>query len=445
MKNSSLPPKNILLPRKVLFSIYSWILLPVANILLFFIRFFSPKLKAVYQFQKQAPQIPLNFQNGFWIHAASGEFEYAKPLLRELAACYPNIPRIVTYTSPSYQKQVAKDPFVSLALPLPWDSFRNMQNFLKLLRPRSLFISRTDLWPNCLRATAQIQCPILLFSFSRSRISWGQRLWLWWVEPFLSGVDCASDEDFSNLKASKIFSDTKISVSGDTRYDQVFHRINNPRPIKTGLAPQIRDAVLILGSTWPEDEAVVIPCFPELIRTGTRIVLVPHEVESSHLQKIEDQLKNLKVNFQKYSEANIWTSPVLLVDQVGILAELYNWASVAFVGGSFKQKVHSVMEPLACGLPCITGPFIQNNREALEFQKICVGDLFCVQVAANSDDFAKRVASTLKKTNSAVREEIQNKVRSRSGTTRRLIHNFEQSEPSVFSNVGSLATPPSFK
>ena len=59
----------------------------------------------------------------------------------------------------------------------------------------------------------------------------------------------------------------------------------------------------------------------------------------------------------------------LLVDEIGYLADLYRYADIAFVGGSFKEKVHSVMEPLCCGLPVLVGPFYQNNPEAAKYVK----------------------------------------------------------------------------
>ena len=38
---------------------------------------------------------------------------------------------------------------------------------------------------------------------------------------------------------------------------------------------------------------------------------------------------------------------------------------MAYVGGSFHQGVHSVMEPAGMGLPVLTGPRHKNSAEAL--------------------------------------------------------------------------------
>jgi 3-deoxy-D-manno-octulosonic-acid transferase len=56
---------------------------------------------------------------------------------------------------------------------------------------------------------------------------------------------------------------------------------------------------------------------------------------------------------------------VILVDSVGILVPLYKYAHVAYVGGSFRQGVHNVLEPAAFSLPVIFGPKHTNSQEAV--------------------------------------------------------------------------------
>ncbi len=94
------------------------------------------------------------------------------------------------------------------------------------------------------------------------------------------------------------------------------------------------------------------------------------------------------LRFVRYSQAQVWPAgSILIVDQVGILAELYTWADVGFIGGSFKKQVHSVMEALAAGLPVMVGPYHQNNREAFIFyQKKTFSSGMIMQVVHSSDD-----------------------------------------------------------
>jgi 3-deoxy-D-manno-octulosonic-acid transferase len=55
----------------------------------------------------------------------------------------------------------------------------------------------------------------------------------------------------------------------------------------------------------------------------------------------------------------------VLVDQYGILGDLYALADVAYVGGGFHSAgLHSVLEPAAFGSPVIFGPNYEKSREA---------------------------------------------------------------------------------
>jgi len=47
---------------------------------------------------------------------------------------------------------------------------------------------------------------------------------------------------------------------------------------------------------------------------------------------------------------------VILVDEMGFLAEFYELADWAFVGGGFGKGVHSTLEPACHGIPVFCGP-----------------------------------------------------------------------------------------
>jgi len=76
-------------------------------------------------------------------------------------------------------------------------------------------------------------------------------------------------------------------------------------------------------------------------------------------------------------DEEISRSQVLLVDRVGILANLYAWSQIAFVGGSFGPGVHNVLEPAASANVVLFGPKILNSPEAQELVRRGAG--FIVQ------------------------------------------------------------------
>lgn len=320
-----------------------------------------------------------------WIHAASGEIEYARPVLRELKSQFPEVPIVVTYGSVSAIRILERLTDVDAWGPVPWETRTSVRGFLREFRPRALLIARTDAWPVLLDTVAAAKIPSLLFAATFAKNSSRLR---GFARPLtaralsrLDAIQVVADEDREILRPFGL--DDKITVAGDTRFDQVFHRLAHGHPLPPELAPTT-GPVLIAGSTWPEDE---IQLLPALARSPAwRLLLAPHEIGEHRLRTLEEDLRRLGLESQRFSGGGPWTKRVLLVDRIGLLAELYAWGDLAFVGGSFRRQVHSVMEALAAGRRVLVGPFHANNREALAFQSEKIGGRSAVLVVHNTAD-----------------------------------------------------------
>jgi len=335
----------------------------------------------------------ISAQQPFWIHAASGEIEYARPVIRELKKQFPDIPVIVTYSSPSAKKIIKSLGDVDAWGSLPWDFHGACTRFVEKWRPRACLVARTDVWPVMATVCRENKIPSLLFSATfaenSSRLSGASAKVTQWALNQLTEIHCVSVEDVKQVE--RLFLQVPVHVHGDTRFDQVFYRLQHPKTIKQELRPSIGTSVLVAGSTWPEDEAIVLPAFAQS-KTHCKLILAPHEIHDSHIQDLEKQLTALGLSFCKYSQVTAWKNEdVLIIDQVGILAEIYTWGSVAFVGGSFRKQVHSVMEPLAAGLPVLVGPYHHNNREALVFKNKRIADHPAVSEVKSIESMASQL------------------------------------------------------
>lgn len=362
-------------------------------------------------------------QRPIWIHCASMELEYAKPVITAIKERQPAAKILITYFSPSVAQAAARFPGVDAACPSPWENAATLQAFLEHHQPQMLLLARTDTWPEMLRQTHLKGIPSLLFSATLARDSGRARGLGRWLSKIvfsdLSQIFCVSEEDravFADLGC-----EDKVRVAGDTRYDQVQARLDHPKPVHETLFNSQADAkvpILVAGSTWEEDETVLIETMVKL-KTGPRLkwILVPHEPTPEHLEKLEDMIERVGFRSIRYSQAQAWPSDeVLLIDQIGILAELYLKGQLAFVGGSFKKTVHSVMEPLAAGCVTFVGPLHANNREALEFRTLPIADssgLTMVQPVRDAEEFAHQLSLALTHlshdTQSSIRHEIQNR------------------------------------
>ncbi len=303
------------------------------------------------------------FSNSYWFHASSGEIEYCKSVIRLLKRNKPDAQIVVTYSSPSAERLFYNiTEFVDQFIPLPWDQPAAMNKLIDHINPKVLIFSKTDLWPELIVQTKRRKIKTGVISFNPT---------LNFVNTyFLSKLDFISCLD-ENIKAElmKISNLKNISADGDTRFDQVFHRLEQKSKIKV----ITESRVFICGSTWPEDESVLFDAFSELIRNGFKIILSPHEIAPTNIERVQKELQKRKFSFQLLANQPDPTNiklekDVLIIDKIGFLADAYRSADIAFVGGSFKDKIHSVMEPLCCGLPVITGPHFLNNLEAVKYQ-----------------------------------------------------------------------------
>lgn len=419
----------------LVFWIYKFVLVPIAYLLLQLLRpFIGGKLREMiedknhsfYKIKKTSGEAEIAAARPLWIHAASGEIEYARPVIREYKKQHPLVPIIVTYSSPSAKKILEGLHEVDVWAALPWDLDFLLSAFIKKWNPRAVLYSRTDVWPVMAKVVANKNIPSCLFSATfadnSSRLKGLTRYLTKYSLNHVGVIHCVSDEDRKNLEALGLH--TKIFVSGDTRFDQVFHRLENPKPLKNELIPTPDEFVFIAGSTWPEDENILIPALAKLKRTALKTIIAPHETTPAHLEKLEKQMSDAGLPFVRYSKTSVWpTGSILLIDQIGILAELYTWSDMAFVGGSFKKQVHSVMEALAAGLPVLVGPYHHNNREALLYQKKTFSSGLIVQVVHTPDDVTVLIDRLSKKTDQLphIKEEIRSEIGKNKNSTQRVL------------------------
>lgn len=307
----------------------------------------------------------LDLNQAIWVHASSGEIEYAKSLIKEIKSRFPQDPIVVTYSSESAEKlfENIKDK-VDLFLPLPWDDRYSMNLLIQKLNPKLLIISRTDLWPEMIYQCSNKNIPMALISYFPTIGSGG-----FWLKillnkiNFISCVDTAVENWVRTLVTNRKIA---IQTDGDTRFDQVFIRLEQ----KTKLQLPTNEKYFTLGSTWPEDEEQISDLITAAIQDGYRIVLSPHDISENRLHAVQLWLREKELSYRLLSHLDSPISfnfQVLVIDKIGVLADAYRFSDFAFVGGSFKAKVHSVMEPLACGLPVFVGPYYQNNPEALRY------------------------------------------------------------------------------
>ncbi len=313
-----------------------------------------------------------------WIHVASlGEFEQAKPIVRVLRQRLPQCRIVLSFFSPSGFEPAQKYTEADLITYLPLDSWRQTGVFLDILQPAVHLIIRHDIWPNLQRQLQRRRIPSLLVDASltpqRLRTVRLTRAVLRPVYATFAEILVTTAENIAPFRW--IYSEPgRIEVSGDSRYDQV-----NLRALETGRIEFLRtsgrfrrERCVVAGSTWPSDEKVILPALITALQRDPELTLIiaPHETTEEHLRGIESVLAAAAIPSLRLAGFDpALPFRVLLIDRVGLLANLYALGGLAFVGGGFGPGVHSVLEPAAHGCAVAFGPRHINSLEAAELKR----------------------------------------------------------------------------
>ena len=290
------------------------------------------------------------------------------PVIQQIRAELPTVQLAYTFFSPSaepFARSIGAD-FVAY---LPFDRVATMRRAVAALRPTALVFGKLDVWPHLVVCAKQRGARLGLISASlpeqSSRRGVGSAL-THDAYAALDLIGAVSETDAQHLVDAGAHRD-HIRVTGDTRYDQAWHRVHVRRP-NAPLVDALRRGrfTVVAGSTWPADEAVLFPAWEQVIAShDARLVIAPHEIDSVHLGAIEQWAAQIGKQCRRLDAPDAGEADIILVDRVGVLADLYAIATVAYVGGGFHRAgLHSVVEPAVLGVPVLIGPRHDASRDA---------------------------------------------------------------------------------
>lgn len=311
--------------------------------------------------------------DSLWFHAAStGELESLKPIIQSFFAdSHFNIVVTIFSESAKLSLNQLKDS-LEKENPLqvkrlytgysPWEG--NWFSVLKQFKPVFFITVRYEAWPDLWLSLIELEIPLIILSAkSRSSLKWIKYFCEKMVKK-LPKLYFFTITSFDKNEVLKLFPDSVIQEVGDPRWDQVWVRSQKRHPRVRELCDFFKNSPYpwgILGSVWKEDLTFLLKGKPDL--KGT-LWIVPHCIEKNNLKKIEKMLLKQDISFMRTSCLHAPTSTTvlsrifscILVDELGILSELYSLGDWSFVGGGFGMGIHSVIEPGLQGLPVGIGP-----------------------------------------------------------------------------------------
>lgn len=319
-----------------------------------------------------------------WMHCASlGEFEQGRPLLEALRIQYPGHRILLTFFSPSGYEIRKNYSGADWVFYLPLDGPRNARRFLEIVQPQLVVFVKYEFWYYYLKKIKYRQIPLLLVS----ALFWEKMSFFRWYgampRKMLSRFDqlFVQDENSAQLMGQLGLSSI-TQISGDTRFDRVL-AIAAQSELHPLLIPFVGGRkVIMAGSTWPEDEILLARVMAALPADKFVLVVAPHEISASHLATLEQSFPD-SLRFSALQQGP-WQPGAslphcLIIDNIGMLSQLYRHAWVSYVGGGFGKGIHNILEAAVYGVPVMFGPVHHKFNEAKQLQ--LAGGAYCVESA----------------------------------------------------------------
>lgn len=328
-----------------------------------------------------------------WFHFASlGEFEQGRPVLEKIKSMHPEKRIIVTFFSPSGYEIRKNYPLASGVFYLPLDTRSNALRFIKSINPEVAIFTKYEFWHHYFKVLKEQKVPLFLISgiFRPKQIffkNYGQ-----FYRNILNNVSHFFVQNQESIDLLRDIGITNTSIAGDTRFDRVYANATHPQCVQIVQDFCANAKVFVAGSTWPQDEELIA----ELINNQTdwKFIIAPHEINPEHII----QINKLIPNAQKYSdlktatinketvaagdqeligispfpaiEANKNQMQTLIIDNIGLLSSLYQYADVTYIGGGFSAGIHNTLEAAAFGKPILFGPNYHKFQEAKDLLKL---------------------------------------------------------------------------
>ncbi len=336
---------------------------------------------------KQGPEPSPAGSPTIWFHCASlGEFEQGRPVLERFRERHPGWRILLTFFSPSGYEIRKNYAGADHVFYLPADTPSNVESFLNIWRPEMAVFVKYEFWFNYLAGLARRSIPTFVISaiFRENQLFF--RPYGGWFRKQLKHVTRFFVQDEASQKLLVRHGIEQAEVSGDTRFDRVYQLSRKPGSFTDIARFAEGKFVMVAGSTWPADEALV----GSLIRGSAlhdnelnmKFIIAPHEVHSERIDRLMGSLGTGALKYSEYTEsasadAKVLTdAKVLVIDRIGMLSRLYQYGQLAFIGGGFGQGIHNILEAAAFGLPVLFGPNYHKFAEARDL--VAKKGAFCV-------------------------------------------------------------------
>ncbi|WOC40989.1 3-deoxy-D-manno-octulosonic acid transferase [Polaribacter sp. HL-MS24] len=344
-----------------------------ASLLLPVVAIFNKKIKLFVDGRKQTFSKIATLKNSktIWFHAASlGEFEQAIPLIEVLKVTHAEYKILVTFFSPSGYEIRKHFKLADVVCYLPLDSRSNAKLFVETVNPAFAIFVKYEFWPNLLFELKRKEISTILVSgiFRKEQVFFKKYGGFMRV-PLKSFAHFFVQDNSSKELLSSIHFDN-VTVAGDTRFDRVSKILEQENTLD--FINEFKDGkyTLVAGSTWKEDEVLLINYINNEASEDEKFIIAPHTIHPTSIVELQKSIDKKSVLYSEKSDYDVKESQVFIIDTIGLLTKIYAAADVAYVGGGLKTGLHNVLEPATFGIPVVIGNIISKFKEAVDLVEL---------------------------------------------------------------------------
>lgn len=302
-----------------------------------------------------------------WFHCASlGEYEQGRPVMEKLKREKPELYIVVTYFSPSGYIHHKSDHIVDSYFYLPNDTPKNAGLFINHIKPMVAVFVKYEFWKHYIDELNNRNIPLVYVSaiFRPS-----QPFFQNYGKSLLKSLKSVNHFFVQNQESADLLTSHGINqqtVAGDVRFDRAVHTTRELKEYPVLKTSFNNERVIIFGSAWQKELSALVYLLDKKLLDDFKIIVAPHDVSAKSIQEFT---KAIKIKCDKLSTVKIrksLTSDILIVDTIGDLKYLYQFAQLAVIGGGFNEGIHNIIEPAAFGIPVFFGPKSKKFPEAAE-------------------------------------------------------------------------------
>ncbi|MES2269211.1 MAG: glycosyltransferase N-terminal domain-containing protein [Bacteroidota bacterium] len=310
--------------------------------------------------------------SSIWFHFASlGEFEQGRPVLEAVKADYPQHKIVITFFSPSGYEARKSTPLADAVYYLPLDTAGNARKFIGTINPVMAIFTKYEYWYHFFNQLHSQHVPLYIVS---GIFRPGQVFFKWYGSLHRKMLKMVTWFFVQDIPSKHLLHDagiTNVTISGDTRFDRVWTNAQTPKELPQIAAFKNGQKLFIAGSTWPADEKLIAELIAQ--HPDWKFIIAPHEVGEDKIGGLVNILpKETTLRFSQISNLSSQTS-CLIIDNIGMLSSLYQYADIAYTGGGFGAGIHNTLEAAAFGMPVIFGPKYDKFKEAKDLVELNAG------------------------------------------------------------------------